>query len=194
MSHVRYALEWIVQDAVKNIPKDGIWVEVGAGVGTGIACMSRHLIDQGRDDVKLYCVDPFMGTARCGEQTRVLKDPGYHGDWRLFLDMMEKHAPEELRRISILRLTSVQAARALANEKIDLCIIDGDHSERGITQDLDAWTPLIREGGCVGFDDMVADSAVELAVLGRFGSRVERRGNPHSDGGQADWPTGRVSV
>lgn len=190
MNTVRYAMQWIIDDAIDRTPPDGVWVEVGVGTGRGIAYMARALLDSGRDDVTLYAVDPWAGTARCGEQSRVVADPGRHGDWNLFVNMMWTHAREELARIHILRLTSADAARMFVNkaEKADLVIIDGDHSYDAVADDLWRWGDVCR--GTIGGDDMVADSDVEKAVLQRWPD-VERRGDPHSDGSQATWPTWR---
>lgn len=188
MSWVRYALGWIVDAALENTRPGGIWVEVGVGTGRGISYMARALIETGRDDVTLYAVDPWAGTARCGEQTREVAEPGAHGDWALFLDKMQQYAPAELRRIHIMRCTGSCAAWALADDPCDLVIIDADHSLAAVRADLAEWAPLVRYNGIIGGDDMVAGSDVERAVLERWPD-VERRGNPHSDGGQADWPT-----
>lgn len=192
MNWVRYAMQWIIDDAVETTPPNGIWVEVGVGAGRGIGYMARALIEAGRDDITLYAVDPWAGHARCGEQTRVLDNPGRHGDWIVFLDHMLKYAQEELKRIHILRLSSADAARMfLAKaERVDLAIIDADHSHDAVLDDINKWGDAVRFGGVIGGDDIVADSDVERAVLGKWPD-VERRGNPHSAGGQADWPTWR---
>lgn len=192
MNGVRYAMQWIVDDAVESTPTNGIWVEVGVGTGRGISYMARALIESGRDDITLYAVDPWAGHARCGEQSRVLEDPGRHGDWALFLTMMMTHAQSELARIHILRCTGSDAARMfLAKcQQVDLAIIDGDHSYIAVHEDLTCWGDVVKRGGTIGGDDIVADSDVERAVLERWPD-VERRGNPHSAGAQADWPTWR---
>lgn len=196
MAHVRYAMGWIIDAALESTPRNGVWVEVGVGTGRGISYMARALIETGRDDITLYAVDPWAGTARCGEQSRALPEPGRHGDWALFLKMMRTHAPEELERIHILRLESYMAARAVGNT--DLVIIDGDHSFHAVCDDLVHWTVGgNRRPSIVGGDDMAAGSDVERAVLEFFGGAeppVERRGNPHSTGEQADWPTWMVRV
>jgi hypothetical protein len=186
MNWVRYAMQWIIDDAIERTPKGGVWVEIGVGTGRGIGYMARALIESGRDDVTLYAVDPWAGTARCGEQTRVQPEASAHGDWSLFLDMMQTHAPRELRRIHIMRAESEWAAKAIG--LCDLVIVDGDHSYNAVRTDMRTWAPLCR--GVLGGDDMVAGSDVERAVLEQWPD-VERRGNPHSDGGQADWPTWR---
>lgn len=149
----RYAMRWLVNDALARTPHNGVWVEVGVALGRGIAFMARTLIDAGRGDVALYAVDPWAGTARNGEQQANAGNPR-HGDWSLFLDTMQKHASEELRRINIIRAPSVAAAKCFGDVGgVDLCILDGDHTKAAVLADLAAWAPLIRAGGTLGGDD-----------------------------------------
>lgn len=182
----RHAMEWIIRDALPSTPVGGVWVEVGVALGRGIAMMARTLIDAGRDDVRLYAVDPWGGYARNGEQ----QDSGQaspHGDWALFLEQMQRNAPEELRRIHVLRADSVNAAQCLRNEVVDLCVLDADHTYEAVRSDLDAWCPLIREGGTIGGDDHHETEfpGVGRACRERFGSDYEVRAE------ELDWPTWR---
>lgn len=41
----------------------------------------------------------------------------------------------------------------LLNEPIDLLFIDGDHSLQGVIADFEVYSPLVREGGIIVFDD-----------------------------------------
>jgi hypothetical protein len=148
----RYAMSWILEDALLTTPPGGIWVEVGVALGRGIAEMARRLIDAGRDDVKLYAVDPWNGTERNGEQ----QDSGPitpHGDWALFLRMMQAHAPDELARIHILRAPSVDVVPMFPPESVDLVILDGDHRFPAVVSDIREWVPRIRRPGVLAGDD-----------------------------------------
>lgn len=74
---------------------------------------------------------------------------------------------------------SVFAARQLeplfAHRPIDLLVLDGDHSEEGLTQDLTAWLPLVRPGGRVcGHDYGKSRFPGVTAAVDRCLGKVER--------------------
>lgn len=146
----RNVMRPIYELALANTRPNGIWVEVGVALGRGIAEMARVLIDAKRHDVKLYAVDPWGGYARNGEQAAMAESQG--GDWALFLNMMQANAPEELRRIHVLRADSAAACLAI-REPCDLVILDADHTEGAVTEDIGAWLPHVRMGGIIGGDD-----------------------------------------
>ena len=182
----RYAMSWILRDALASTRPNGIWVEVGVALGRGIAQMARTLIDAGRDDVTLYAVDPWAGTERNGEQQAEARDPR-HGDWALFVDTMQTHAPEELRRIHVLRCSSVEASKILRHQHPDLVILDGDHRKDAVAADIRAWYPHIRTGGVIGGDDYNTHESpgVPAALLDAFGEGGFEVGN------EGNWPTWR---
>jgi hypothetical protein len=180
-------MRWIIDDALANTARDGVWVEAGVGIGKGIATMARALIDAGRDDVTLYAVDPFAGDARCGEQ-QANGERSAHGDWALFLDTMQAHAPEELRRIHVVRATSKRASYVL-NNPIDLVIIDADHEYSAVLDDILTWSRLVRRGGTIGGDDHSPEfPGVERACKSIFGDTYEVRAVEHG------WPTWRKVI
>jgi predicted O-methyltransferase YrrM len=178
----RNVMRPIYELALANTRPNGIWVEVGVALGRGIAEMARILIDAKRHDVKLFAVDPFGGYARNGEQAAMAEAAG--GDWALFLHHMQANAPEELRRIHILRADSTAAALAI-REPLDLVILDADHTYHAVREDIDAWYPLVRSGGIIGGDDHhpVQFPGVEQACRETFGAPgtgyVVDDNNPH---------------
>ena len=42
---------------------------------------------------------------------------------------------------------SVEAAGQIQNGLLDFAFIDGDHTHEGVSRDLDAWWPKVRDGG-----------------------------------------------
>lgn len=74
---------------------------------------------------------------------------------------------------------SVNAAKQVSDNSLDLVFIDGDHSYEGVIADIDAWLPKIRKGGFISghdFDNTVkygdlfkgVDKAVEERFAGRY--------------------------
>ena len=83
-------------------------------------------------------------------------------------------------RVTQIRLDSVEAAQ-LINEPLDFVYIDGDHSYEGIRADLEAWFPLVREGGIIAGHDygQPAFPGVKAAAdhfFKRFGLAVTHEG------------------
>lgn len=165
----RNVMRPIYELALSRTPQGGAWVEVGVALGRGIAEMARILLDAGRHDVKLYAVDPFGGYARNGEQAQWAEAEG--GDWALFLKHMQANAPDELRRIHVIRADSVDAARVFRDASLDLVILDADHVYRAVREDIDAWLPKVKPGGVIGGDDHhpVQFPGVEQACTETFG-------------------------
>lgn len=182
----RYAMRWIVDDALARTPHNGIWVEVGVALGKGIAYMGHVLREAGREDVKLYAIDPWGGYARNGEQ-QATGSPSRHGDWQLFLESMRDNAPETLARLHIIRAKSFDASCMFMKQTVSLCIIDADHAYEAIQEDLYAWAPTIAPGGIIGGDDHVPDfPGVERACVDYFGK------NYQTSDGECGWTTWRA--
>lgn len=56
-------------------------------------------------------------------------------------------------RAFVVRKHSVQAAEGVPDGSLDMVFIDGDHSARGVSQDIEAWLPKVRRGGWIGGHD-----------------------------------------
>lgn len=69
--------------------------------------------------------------ARAGQTTKFL--PG------------DSHLPQALEALKA----------ALGGREIDFLFIDGDHSDKGVRQDFDTFSPLVRKGGVIAFHDIL---------------------------------------
>jgi len=56
-------------------------------------------------------------------------------------------------RFDLVRLPSVKAATQFDNESIDCIFIDGDHRYQPALDDLNAWYPIVKQGGILLGDD-----------------------------------------
>lgn len=185
----RYAMRWILDDAIREAPPGAVWIEVGCGIGRGLHEMGRVIREAGRHDIALYAVDPWGGYHRNGEQAAD-GEPSLHGDWRLFLRTMLAHDPETLETLRILRLTSAQAARAFIAQSAHLIVLDAEHTDFAVSADIAAWFPVVQHGGWIAGDDHhETEYPGVVAACGRaFGSDYEARAAEH------DWPTWRKRV
>lgn len=71
----------------------------------------------------------------------------------------QKHlAAEGLdRNVRYIVSDSAMAANYWTAPDIDLLIIDGDHSYRGVVRDLNAWLPFVKPGGAIFLHDYEAE-------------------------------------
>ena len=128
------------RDIVEQAPKGATLVEIGSAFGRSIAFLAREVIDRKRDDLRIVAVDPFrwqvaLGDCVCDTYRRALAGQAFP-----FVAMLRGfaiHAPEELERIDLLRLPSVEAARIF--DRVHLAFVDGDHAYEPVNQDIQAW-------------------------------------------------------
>jgi predicted O-methyltransferase YrrM len=65
--------------------------------------------------------------------------------------------------------------RILAGRPVDFLFIDGDHSYAGVKADFQAYAPLVRPGGLVGFHDIVPDPKQPGMEVSRFWKEIAAR-------------------
>jgi hypothetical protein len=164
----RSAYLWIYDRFIATAPRDAVVVEVGVALGKSISYIARKCIDAGRDDIRIVAVDPWVGTARNGEQ-QASGPPSLDGDFELFKRTMLEHAPDELKRIEIMRRPSVVAAHYFPKRSIDLVVLDAAHDYASVRDDITAWLPNVKPDGMIGGDDYMPEyQGVIDAVLEAF--------------------------
>ncbi len=68
-------------------------------------------------------------------------------------------------KTTILRMTSLEAAKQTPDASLDFCYIDANHAYEGISVDLPAWWPKVRSGGILaGHDYLAPELGVNRAV------------------------------
>ncbi len=104
-----------------------------------------------------YGIDPWEGVA-CTEGTNDKENDDWWTDpdkvdfkalHRDVVELMIKHDLTD--HSNILRFKSSEVWPLFS--QIDICSIDGNHSEEISCQDVATWAPLVKEGGYIHFDD-----------------------------------------
>ena len=140
---------------------------VGVEVGTDTGINARELL-LSRPDLFLWTVDPYGYCLGYEEH----KDPGRAIARRIY----EERVGEFVRagRTKHVELPSTEAAKHFSGRlrygNVERCMsfqfvyIDGDHSEGAVREDLEAWWPLLLDGGIMAGHDF-EDPAVHTPVI-----------------------------
>lgn len=110
------------------INKRGYKIAIEIGVYKGL--FSEHLLKTTKLN-QLYCVDIWEDLEIFNEASERLKDS----------------------RVTMFKTTSLQATAFVPNNTIDFIYIDGAHDLKGIYEDINAWVPKVKIGGCVAGHD-----------------------------------------
>jgi len=133
------------------------YVEVGVAYGANV-----ERLRQLWTDVRMYLVDPWLAYYL----QRQPKQDEYYNITR------GKFGEDE--RIEIIKKYSVDAAWDFLckGRQFDIVFIDGDHKYEEVLRDIEAWYPLVRNGGILcGHDYSKDHPGVSKAVKGIFGDR-----------------------
>ena len=131
----------ILGNLCRTLPDNPIIVDIGTNRGVTAALMLKNVAD--RNGV-VFTIDQYRGNDTDGYDG--LRDPT-----RLVEFFM---APENnTDKIILMVANSAKAARAFANESVDLVFVDGDHRYSHAIQDLEAWWPKVKPGGIICGDD-----------------------------------------
>lgn len=178
MQHFYYEIQgWsellipLYRRIVPQLPDDCKVVEVGCWRGRSTAFLAVELLNH-KTKFSLGCVDTWLGSPL--EKTfehpmfaDVLGDPVFE-EFNNNMDPVKEH-------ISVMRMTSVEAAKRYADNSLDFIAIDDDHSYKGIKRSLDAWLPKLKPGGFIAGDDVGPNwPNVEKAVTRMFGDEWVR--------------------
>lgn len=132
-------------------------LKMGAEIGVDTAGFSEKILMQTKME-KYFCIDTWQddfgsdykpdyfnkdGNIRLNKAKEILKP--YLGDF---------DKPWEFNgRAIMIRMTSKEASRTIADNSLDFCYIDGDHSLFGIYDDLFLWAPKMKIGGIMAGHD-----------------------------------------
>lgn len=135
-------LIWLARQAKACGPNATI-IQIGAWHGKS----SRAISDNMRESSKLIDVDSYNGSSGEPDQHATAKEREGDHCYQWYLDNQFEHIMQG--KVIPLRMLSHNAAHTLAHRgvKADMIFIDGDHSAGGIKTDVEAWLPLLKDGG-----------------------------------------------
>jgi hypothetical protein len=148
---------------LSKLPRDG----VGAEIGTWKGDFSEQLLRHARPRL-LYLVDPweFRDDPQYTHGMFGSDDQGNQASMDAIHDEVRRRFDDEIAagKVAVMRSRSTDAAAGM--DALDWIYIDGDHTYEGVKGDLEAFYPLVRQGGAIAGDD--------YAVVGWWGDAVIR--------------------
>lgn len=162
-------------------------VEIGSYTGRSalamlptIAAMRGHL----------YCVDWFQGSTGCTDPLAA----SYTG--RDIQAVFQRNIAEAgyAECVTIIRGTSLDAARVFAPGVADLLFLDADHRYSSVSADIRAWRPALRPGGVFAGHDIEQEYPELDPRLAEQYAETDCHGDIHYGVAHAVWQAfGRVS-
>lgn len=124
---------------------------------------------------RLYCVDPYLSGYND-------KDPVSHSNRDDdYLEAMRVLQPFH-NRVSVLRMTSKEAAPDFSKGSLDFVYIDGNHDFEYVNDDIHAWWPKLRFGGVLAGHDFLCPGEVNEG----WGRYVQKAVVPFANEVEAD--------
>ena len=160
---------WLTQVVKPQLGTVQCAVEVGVWRGDySVNIMQALQPNQfvGVDPYKLY---PGMVSA---------PGPEYHTQQDL--DQLAKRVQQRLQSQGgeLHRVSSVESATQFEDLSVDFVYIDGDHTHEGVTADIQAWWPKVRQGGILSGDDYTSGTTGKGFAFGVI-SAVEQFATQH---------------
>jgi glucosyl-dolichyl phosphate glucuronosyltransferase len=133
----------------KQLSQGAIVVEIGSYIGGSTSCLAVGLAET-KNVGKVYAVDTWLNDAVSEKQrdtyTEFLENTRSLHQWITPLRGFSKDIAEQF------------------DDSIDLLFVDGDHSYEGVSTDLEAWLPKVKDGGIVVFHDYNWSEDIKQAI------------------------------
>jgi hypothetical protein len=121
----------------------------GAEIGVKLGQFSEYLLDHWAGRL-LYSVDPWREFGR----------EEYHDDDNVGQQQQDRNYEITVARLArfgarskILRMTSEEAARQIADESLDFVYLDARHDYASVKEDIEFWYPKVKPGGVLAGHD-----------------------------------------
>jgi predicted O-methyltransferase YrrM len=134
-----------VQLAVRNLRPDYTYLEIGSYLGGSI---QPHLLDD--RCARIYSIDkrPSQQPDARGFDYRYLNN-----STERMLEKLREVAPERMGKLVTIDGDSRSIPPAQVTEKIDICFIDGEHTDEAVFSDFEFCLGVLNTGGCIAFHD-----------------------------------------
>lgn len=152
------------------LPDEGLMVEIGSFRGRSLASVAENIK---RKRLRVLSVDIFdkVISEDYVEPDVYAKREGMLDD---FLLTIEQFGIRE--HVDVLAAKSIDAAKMLSDQQFDLVFIDADHSYEAVKADIEAWWPLVKEGGIMAGHDYDHNTRQWLGV---YKAVHEKFGQPY---------------
>jgi hypothetical protein len=142
----------------------GEFVEVGCWRGRSSVYFGVEIFNS-KKDLFLYCVDTWEGSEE-NQGHPLLEGDGL---WKEFLRNIDPVSGV----VEPMRMTSLMAAEYFASigKSFEFVFIDASHDYENVKADIEAWLPLVKDGGVLAGHDYPDWPGVKKAVDEKFGRK-----------------------
>lgn len=152
LSWMTHQAAWGLTDIISTMGPRVQGIEIGVLQGMN----SYMLLDACPNITKIVGVDPYAPYQDWqGPVTQAMMDEAYS-------EFLENHELMKS-RFELFKMSSADAAKELKDKSYDFVFIDGDHSIKGVLNDLDNYAPKVRPGGIIAGHD-IGIYSVNMAV------------------------------
>lgn len=116
--------------------------ELGVSQGRFTSFLCATMPDFHMTAVDLWKAQPGV----TGEGSETYEDWPHERNYTLFKRHVEAHFPS---RVTILRMSTAEAAKQIPDGSLDMVFIDADHTYQGCLADIQNWTPKVRKDGLI---------------------------------------------
>lgn len=129
----------------------------GAEVGVFQGDTSWRVLSILKNLKMLFCVDVWEENQDFLDASPNKSGRIVTADWTVVKNTFKESVIEAYPfRVCGMQMTSVEASRLIADESLDWVFIDANHSFEYTKQDIDLWTPKVKNGGIISGDDFVS--------------------------------------
>lgn len=164
-----FDFENVYREICDRTPDGGTIVEVGCYLGRSACCLGT-MIKESKKKITLLCVDRWPSPYVHSDGSGIVIESPYES---FYANVRQS----KLTKIIVpIRAESVWAAKFVAND-LDAVFIDGEHDEKNVGKDIDAWLPKVKRGGILAGHDYsstfpgvvkaVNDRLKEIRVVGQ---------------------------